>query len=112
MTDEIMKDAELDEVVGGSGVECMGLLARLSSEGLYTPKTPLVIGNEKAAAQELQAYFNEMNIPNLSVELHSDDTPNSYGMRDPYLIIRCNPVYHSISEDEVISLIKKNRGIC
>ena len=26
---ELMKDAELDKVVGGSGIECIGLLSRL-----------------------------------------------------------------------------------
>lgn len=57
MAEEIMKDAELEEVVGGNGIETMGLLNRLQREGLYTPKTPLVAGNEDAAAAELKSFL-------------------------------------------------------
>ena len=55
---ELMKDAELDEVVGGTGAECIALMNRLQSAGLAKFKTPLVAGNEVAAAKELQSYLN------------------------------------------------------
>ena len=34
MTDEIMKDEELEQVVGGTGLECIGFLSRLKAEGI------------------------------------------------------------------------------
>ena len=111
MTDEIMKDAELDAVVGGSGIECMALMHRLQVEGLANFKTPLVAGNEAAAAKELQSYLNDMKIDGLKVELHSDSTSNSYSVADPYLIFRCNPVYRSINEEDLVGLVKKHLGV-
>ena len=60
---EILKDAELNEVVGGSGTECMGLMSRLQSAGLASFKTPLVAGHEEAAAAELKAYLNSFTYP-------------------------------------------------
>lgn len=85
MTDEILKDAELDKVVGGSGIECMAFLARLKAEGIYTPKTPLVVGNEAAAAKELQSFLlsvkdrNGMS-PFALCKIYSDGRPNDYGI--------------------------------
>lgn len=115
MTDEILKDAELDEVVGGSGVQCMGLAARLKAEGLYAPKSPLIVGNEKAIAQELQGYLNGLGIPDFRAEIHSDYTPNYYGVVATAAAgdgpLHCNTVFSSIDENEVISLIKKHLGV-
>lgn len=110
MTDEILKDAELDEVVGGSGVQCMALMSRLQSEGLATFRTPLVAGNERAAAKELKAYldgFKHSEGPNtveFDVDIYADDRSNSYS------VIAWRPGYgesHSISEDELVNLISK-----
>ena len=85
MTDEILKDEELDKVVGGSGIECIGFLSRLKAEGIYTPKTPLTQGNEAAAAKELQSFLlsvkdrNGMS-PFALCEIYSDGRPNIYGV--------------------------------
>lgn len=57
MTNELLKDKELDAVSGGSGIETIALMARLQSAGIATFSTQLVIGNEKAAADELKAYL-------------------------------------------------------
>ena len=110
---EIMKDAELDAVVGGSGIECMGLMARLQSEGLATFKTPLVAGNEKAAANELQAYLKGLNIKNLHFELYSDDAPNSYSLMECKISSPIYTLYEgvSISADDVVGLVKKHFGV-
>ena len=85
MTDEIMKDEELEQVVGGSGIECIGFLSRLKAEGIYTPKTPLTQGNEAAAAKELQSFLlsvkdrNGMS-PFVFCKIYSDGRPNDYGI--------------------------------
>lgn len=58
MADEIMKDAELEQVVGGTGPEIIGLMTRLQDEGLMMVNTPLIMGNEETAMKELKAYLN------------------------------------------------------
>ena len=58
MAEEKMSNAELEEVVGGTGVESIALLQRLQDEGLMTVNTPLVLGNEADAAQELKTKLN------------------------------------------------------
>ena len=80
---ELMKDAELDEVVGGSGIECMGLMARLQDAGLAKFSTPLVAGNEEAAAAEFKAYLtglkNSDGTPVLkNPQVYSDGRANDY----------------------------------
>lgn len=90
MADEILKDAELDKVVGGSGIECMGLLSRLQQEGLYTPKTPLVVGNERAAAAELKAYLGTFTQPFGdpyfdTSKIYADDRPNQYILSNTFV---------------------------
>ncbi len=110
MTDEILKDEELDKVVGGSGVETMALMSRLQSEGLANFRTPLVAGNEKAAAKELQAFldtFSTSDGPNtvkFDVNIYTDDRSNSYGT------ISYRPghgEYNPISVDKLVELISK-----
>ena len=107
---ELMKDAELDKVVGGSGIECIGLLSRLKDEGLYNPTTPLVAGNERAAANELKTYLDSFThgeggfTVKFDVDIYSDGKANSYG------IIAYRPGhgdYHTIGVDELIDTIKK-----
>ena len=85
MTDEIMKDAELDKVVGGSGMECIGFLTRLKAEGIYNPKTSLTPGNEVAAAAELKDFLLSIRdrngiSPFGRCQIYSDDRPNDYGI--------------------------------
>lgn len=58
MAEEKMSDAELEQVTGGTGVECIALLQRLKDEGLMTVNTPLIIGNEAEAAKELHTKLN------------------------------------------------------
>lgn len=58
MAEEKMSDAELEQVTGGTGVECIALLQRLNDEGLMTVNTPLIIGNEAEAAKELHTKLN------------------------------------------------------
>ena len=104
---ELMKDAELDKVVGGSGIECIGLLQRLKDEGLYNPTTPLVAGNEAAAAAELQNYFKGFGDKFLTY-IHADDTKNVYGRKYDHDIYGC---YLVSTEDEIISAIKAQKGM-
>ena len=86
MTDEILKDEELEQVVGGSGIECIGFLSRLKAEGSYTPKTPLTQGNEAAAAKELQSFLLSVKdhrngtSPFAFCKLYYDGRPNDYGI--------------------------------
>ena len=110
MTNEILKDAELEEVVGGSGMECIGFLSRLKAEGIYTPKTPLTQGNEAAAANELKTYLDSFThgecglTVKFDVDIYSDGNANSYG------IIVYRPGYgdyHTIGVDELIDTIKE-----
>lgn len=54
MTEEMMSDSELEQVTGGTGIDCVALLQRLQDEGLMTANTPLVEGNEEAAMKELK----------------------------------------------------------
>ncbi|MBO4401791.1 MAG: hypothetical protein J5809_08095 [Selenomonadaceae bacterium] len=83
---EILKDAELDKVVGGSGIETMALMNRLQVEGLAKFKTPLVAGNEAAAAKELQSFLENVVDNNhrqgfhpfAGCQIHYDDKPNLY----------------------------------
>ena len=112
MTDEILKDAELDKVVGGTGMETMALMSRLQAEGLATFTTPLVAGNERAAAKELQAFFDTFstsdgpNTVKFEVELYSDGRANHYAA------ISYRPGYdecHSISVDQLVDLISRGQ---
>ncbi len=50
--DETISDAELENVAGGTGVQCIGILSRLKNLGVEI-KTPLVAGNEENAVSEL-----------------------------------------------------------
>lgn len=105
---EIMKDAELDEVVGGSGIECMGFLSRLQQEGLYTPKTPLVAGNEAAAAQELLGFLHSIkNRGGYScfdnAKIYSDGRINFYGT---YYEDRATQEMRPSNADATINMIK------
>ena len=103
---EILKDAELEEVVGGSGVECMGLLQRLKDEGLYAPKTPLVAGNERAAAKELQTYLDTFKDRwGLFAKVSSDDTPNRY-----IFLVHRGDVGRGMNVDELIQYLKDHQG--
>ena len=114
MTDEIMKDAELEEVVGGSGVECIGLMTRLQQEGLAKFNTPLTQGNEKAAAKELQSYLTGLGIKDFEFQIHSDDTPNSYSLMKCVVDVPGYLVQYegeTISADAVVGLIKKQLGV-
>ena len=105
---EILKDAELNEVVGGSGIETMGFLLRLQREGLYTPKTPLVAGYEEAAAKELLDFLHSvkdrhgMN-PFAFAEIYSDGRPNSFG----YGSIRVYGEPAPSPADDAIDIIKR-----
>ena len=110
MTDEILKDEELEQVVGGSGMECISLMTRLQAEGLANFKTPLVAGNERAAANELKTYLDSFThgegglTVKFDVDIYSDGNANSYG------IIAYRPGYgdyHTIGVDELIDTIKE-----
>ena len=108
---ELMKDAELDKVVGGSGIECIGLLQRLKDEGLYTPKTPLVAGNERAAANELKTYLSNLkgsNGRNLfdNPQVYSDGQANDY-FHDMPLALRV-PFPGATNNDILLAYIKDN----
>ena len=50
--DETISDAELENVAGGTGVQCIGILSQLKNLGVDI-KTPLVAGNEEKAVSEL-----------------------------------------------------------
>ena len=83
MTDEILKDAELDEVVGGSGIETIAMMSRLQIAGLATFKTPLVAGNEEAAATEFTAYLKGLKYDDGSPilanpKVYADGRANNY----------------------------------
>ena len=112
MTDEILKDEELEEVVGGTGLECIGLMTRLQAAGLAKFNTPLTQGNEAAAAKELQAFFDTFstsdgpNTVKFEVELYSDGRANHYAA------ISYRPGYdecHSISVDQLVDLISRGQ---
>ena len=109
---EILKDAELNEVVGGSGIETMGFLLRLQREGLYTPKTPLVAGNEVAATQELKAYLSTFTVGSGNEPLFDtskifdNDLPNQYGV----IIGYGGGQYRPASVDEVVANIRRYLG--
>ena len=83
---ELMKDAELDEVVGGSGAECIALMNRLQSAGLAKFKTPLVAGNEAAAAKELKSYLDSFKCEDgspafaIGTQIYSDGRANQYNV--------------------------------
>ena len=108
---EILKDAELDKVVGGSGIECIAFLSRLKAEGIYTPKTPLVVGNEVAAAKELQSFLENVVDNNHRPELggfrpfagcqiYSDNTSNKYSG----FLLKGND--EPIGADEAINILR------
>ena len=79
MTDEILKDEELEEVVGGTGLECIGLMTRLQAAGLAKFNTPLTQGNEAAAAKELQAYLDTFKgQDDFEATVYADDRKNVY----------------------------------
>ena len=102
---EILKDAELEEVVGGSGIECMGLMARLQDAGLAKFSTPLVAGNEVAAAKELQAYLNTFKDKwGLYTNVFSDDRANRY------VLIVGDGVGRGMNVDELIQYLKDHQG--
>lgn len=114
MTDEFLKDAELDEVSGGSGIETIALMARLQKEGLATFKTPLTPGNESAAAKELKTYLSQFANVNgvgvgLNVYVDAGDRSNLY------LVVgdssgNSGGEYRYISVDELIERIRNMQG--
>lgn len=111
MADEILKNAELEKVVGGSGVETMALMSRLQNAGLAKFHTPLVAGNEDAAATELKAYLKGLKNAygrNLFDDpiIYSDRASNDYfnGMA---LVLRV-PFPDATNNDIVFTYIKDN----
>ena len=118
---EILKDAELEEVVGGSGMECIGLMTRLQAAGLAKFNTPLVAGNEAAAANELKTYLNSFT--------YSADCPVGiagspiFGHSEIYADGRANdynavagigpdgPMVHHYDADSLIEAIKHIKGM-
>ena len=111
MTDEILKDAELDKVVGGTGMETMALMSRLQAEGLANFRTPLVAGNERAAAKELQSFLENVVDNNYRPEsdafrpfagcqIYSDNTSNRYSG----FLFKGND--EPIGADEVINILR------
>lgn len=83
---EQLSEEQLDEVTGGSGVECMSLLKRIKDEGFAEVYTPLVAGNEKAAAEELRTlldgFANGAGKEAFSgTEIYEDGTANVYKFR-------------------------------
>ena len=81
---EILKDAELDEVVGGSGIETISLMNRLQNAGLASFHTPLVAGNEEAAVAEFKDYLSNFKNPRTGepafgyCEIYADGRANDY----------------------------------
>ncbi len=105
---EILKDAELEEVVGGNGMETMGLLNRLQREGLYTPTTPLVAGQEQAAATELKKFLGRFRDEHGNKifdtsRIFGDSRSNHYG----YLT---GGHYNTINADRLISKLHEIHG--
>ena len=108
---EILKDAELEEVVGGSGAENILLMVRLQNEGLASFNTPLVAGNEVAATQELKAYLNTFRVGNNeplfdTSKIFDNHLPNQYGVILGY----GGGQYKAASADEVIANIRRYLG--
>lgn len=120
---ELMKDAELEEVVGGSGAECIGLMARLQSAGLASFKTPLVAGNEEAAAAELKTYLNSFKYPaNYPAglagspifgycEIYADGRANDYKTVSAAGANGEVVAFRSLSADDVFGIIKNLKGM-
>ncbi len=110
---EILKDAELDEVVGGSGIETMGLMARLQDAGLAKFSTPLVAGNEVAAAAELKAYLSGLKNSSgdkvfANPQVYGDGRANDYfyGM----VLTATSSTDTRSDADQVIDMIKYAMG--
>lgn len=83
---EQLSDEQLEQVTGGSGIECMSLLKRLKDEGFAEVHTPLVTGNEKAAAKELRAILDGFangagREAFAGTEIYEDETANVYKFR-------------------------------
>ena len=112
MTEKIfnqeMEDTELEEVVGGTGVQCMGILNRLKKLGVDV-KTPLVVGHEKSAAAELSKLaglkgsggddWADAKLDFSGSYFYHDGRDNVYKMNDK-----------TISEDEFVKLLAKKHG--
>ena len=105
---ELIKDAELENVVGGSGIQCIGVLSQLKDLG-FKIKTPLVAGYESEAAEELKQIIKDFNnkesakgsCRHLAGMIFDDNRPNVY-----YICgYRANP--RIISEDELVNYLKK-----
>ncbi len=105
---ELIKNAELENVVGGSGIQCIGVLSRLKDLG-FNIKTPLVAGYESEAAEELKQIITDFNNKehsknsrrHLMPVIYDDNRPNQY-----YICgYRANP--RIISEDELVNYLKK-----
>lgn len=106
---ELIKDAELENVVGGSGIQCIGVLSQLKDLG-FKIKTPLVAGYESEAAEELKQIIKDFNNKestkgsrrHLMPVIFDDNRPNVY-----YICgYRANP--RIISEDELVNYLKKS----
>ncbi|MBO4400603.1 MAG: hypothetical protein J5809_02020 [Selenomonadaceae bacterium] len=110
---EIMKDTELDEVVGGSGIETMALMNRLQVAGLAKFHTPLVAGHEEAAAAELQSYLSGLkdsqgNNVFDNPQIYGDGRANDY-FRGMVFTVTCSTDTRS-DADKVIDMIKYAMG--
>ena len=115
MTDEILKDAELEQVSGGSGMEVMALMNSLQSEGLAKFKTPLIAGNEKAAAAELKTYLSRFANVNNGVKVGLNVNIDAGDRRNLYLVVgdpsgSAGGEYRYISADELIERIRSMQG--
>lgn len=112
---ELIKDAELEKVVGGSGTQCIGILSQLKNKGVDI-KTSLVAGNESDAVSELyrlagfkpkndggggdwQASVTNNNIDFSGSVFYADGTANVYKLDGKV-----------ISEDEFVTQLAKKLG--
>ena len=118
---EILKDAELDEVVGGSGMETISLMNRLQNAGLASFHTPLVAGNEEAAVAELKSYLNSFTYPANypaglagspifgNSEIYADGRANDY--KTVAAIGPDGPAFFHYDADGLIEAIKHIKGM-
>ena len=92
---EVMEDSQLEAVTGGTNMESVALLMRISNEGLAQVYTNIVPGNEKAAAKELAQILKDNGFHGRV--FMNDEQTNIYEYNG-----------ERVSADEVINIMRKN----